>query len=386
MQFLKIVIIYCLRILLRIFYIIPVEKRKIVFVSWMGRQYACNPKYLFEYMYNLYADKYIYVWCLRNKDKLPHGFSNVKICGYFTFKYIYTMMTAKYIITNHAIEPYFPFRKNQNIIYTWHGGGAYKKVDDVEIFRNRRWSRNIMRDIRSKMITHVVSSCKRFTDSHCEVWNIPQSRFLPIGMPRNDVLFSDNMNIKEKVYKQYNISNDKKIVLYAPTYRGDHKSSKESEYIHKLDITGILKCLRDKYVKDFMFFFRTHYIIHDQYENTLNIISASEYPDMQELLCAADILITDYSSSIWDFSFTYKPCFIYAPDLKQYQEEQGFYTPIEEWPFPLAETNEQLFDNIINFNENKYKQAIKKHHADLGSYENGTACEQFCRAVFSSII
>ena len=115
----------------------------------------------------------------------------------------------------------------------------------------------------------------------------------------------------------------------------------------------------------------------------LLIINASQYPDIQELLCAADILITDYSSCIWDFSFTFKPCFIYAPDLKKYQDEQGFYTPIEDWPFPLAKTNQQLMENIIVFDDEKYKQAVKKHHADLGSYETGTACEQFCRAVFS---
>jgi CDP-glycerol glycerophosphotransferase len=118
-------------------------------------------------------------------------------------------------------------------------------------------------------------------------------------------------------------------------------------------------------------------------ENKPNVISASDYPDMQELLYAADILITDYSSSMWDFSLTFKPCFIFAPDLKKYLAEQGFYTPIEEWPFPIAETNEQLIENINNINEEKYKQTVRKHHADLGSYENGTACEQFCHSVFS---
>jgi len=383
-QYIKILVIYILRFVLRLFYIMPINERKIIFISWMGSQYTCNPKYIFEFMYNLYSDHYMYVWCLKKKKILPENYKNIRICGYFTLKYIYIMMTAKYIITTHAIEPYFPFRKNQNIIYTWHGGGAYKRVDDVKIFKSRRWSRYIMRDIRSKMITYAVSSCKKFSDIHCTVWNIPQGRFLPIGMPRNDILFSHDNGIKEKVYKHYNISNDKKIVLYAPTYRGDHKTSQEAEYIYKLDITNILKYFKNKYGKDFLFFYRTHYIIHDSYENTLNIISASDYPDMQELLCAADILITDYSSSIWDFSFTFKPCFIYAPDLKKYQEEQGFYTPIEEWPFPFAETNEQLVENIINFDEAEYKKAVKKHHADLGSYETGTAREQFCRAVFST--
>jgi len=380
-QYLKIAVIYFLRIVLRVFYVFPVNERKIVFISWFGKQYACNPKYIFEYMYNHYADKYIYVWSLRDKKKLPDNY-NIEVCGYYTLKYIFSIMTAKYIITTHTIEPYFPVRKNQKIIYTWHGGGAYKRVDDVKIFRKRKWSRAIMRDIRSKMITYVISSCKKFTELHCSIWNITQDKFLSIGMPRNDILFLNNINIKEKIYNYFKIDITKKIILYAPTYRGDFKSLDKAEYLSILNVENILTSLKAKYKKDFIFFYRLHYNISDCWINIPNVISASDYPDMQELLCAVDILITDYSSCIWDFSFTFKPCFLYAPDVKQYQHEQGFYTPIEDWPFPLAETNEQLIENIRNFDEDKYKQAVKKHHADLGSYETGTACKQFCRILF----
>jgi CDP-glycerol glycerophosphotransferase len=287
------------------------------------------------------------------------------------------MMTAKYLITNQAVEPYFPFRKNQNVIYTWHGGGAYKRVDDIKAYQKRKWSRLIMRDIRSKMITYVISSCKKFTELHCDIWNITPDKFLPIGMPRNDMLFSPNAQVKEKVYKHYGIDVTKKLVLYAPTFRGDFRLSEKAEFLCKLDLQNILNSLKKKYDNDFLFLYRAHYY-HQNVQVLPNIMSVSDYPDMQELLCVANILITDYSSSIWDFSFTFKPCFIYAPDLIEYKQTTDFYTPIEEWPFPLAETNEQLVENILNFDEEKYRQAVKKHHIDLGSYENGTACEQFC--------
>jgi len=384
-EFFKIFIIYCLRIVLRLFYIIPVNERIIVFSSYEGKQYVCNPKYIFEYLYNFYADKYIYIWNLRNKEKLPDNYTNVQTCGYLTLKYLHSMMTAKYIIINYAIEPFLPLRKNQKVIYTWHGGGAYKKIDDVNLFKNRSWSIYIMRDLRSNMIAYAVSSCKKFSDIHCKVWNILQNKILPIGMPRNDIMFShNNIDIKERVYKYFNIDTNKNIVLYAPTFRGYFRMLNNVDLIYNLDIENILKTLKKKYGKYFLLLYRTHYYINKNEENRQNIISASDYPDMQELLYTANILITDYSSSMWDFSLTYKPCFIYAPDLKKYQEEQGFYTPIEEWPFPLAETNEHLVENIMQFDEEKYIEAVKKHHADLGSYENGTACEQFYRAVFSN--
>jgi len=96
---------------------------------------------------------------------------------------------------------------------------------------------------------------------------------------------------------------------------------------------------------------------------------------MQELLCAADVLITDYSSSIWDFSFTGKPCFLYAPDLAQYDKERGFYTSIETWPAILAEDNDTLIKNILDFNERDFTERVRKHHDDLGSYETGQATQ-----------
>ena len=384
-QYIKILMIYILRILLRLFYIIPINEHKIIFVSWMGRQYACNPKYIFEYMYKLYSDQYVYVWSLKKKKMLPADYKTIQVCGYFTLKYIYVMMTAKYIITNHAVEPCFPFRKNQRVIYTWHGGGAYKKVGDIEIHSRQKWSKLVMRDIRSKMVSYVISSCEKFTEVHSGIWNIAQDIFLPIGMPRNDILFFSDNRIKNKVYKYYNLNAEKRIVLYAPTYRGNNYLQPTLvRPFDDLDIEEILESLKIKYGNDFLFLYRTYYTINIKEYNTPNIILASDYPDMQELLYVADILITDYSSSIWDFSFTFKPCFIYAPDMEKYQGERGFFTPIEEWPFPLAKTSQELIANIIAFDEEKYKQAVRMHHADLGSYETGTACNQFCDSVFSA--
>lgn len=97
---------------------------------------------------------------------------------------------------------------------------------------------------------------------------------------------------------------------------------------------------------------------------------------MQELLYVSDVLITDYSSSIWDFSFTNRPCFLYATDLSTYDLTQGFYTNIYDWPFPLAQNNEELIQNITQFDNAVYLDAINKHHEEFGSFETGTACQQ----------
>ena len=87
-----------------------------------------------------------------------------------------------------------------------------------------------------------------------------------------------------------------------------------------------------------------------------------------------DVLITDYSSSIWDYSFLFKPCFLYAKDLTDYQKERNFYVDINDWPFDFAKNNEELNALILNFNKEELIDKIKKHHLIMGSYEEGKAC------------
>lgn len=97
----------------------------------------------------------------------------------------------------------------------------------------------------------------------------------------------------------------------------------------------------------------------NQLNNAANYIDASNYPDMQELLYAADVLITDYSSSMWDFSLTRRPCFLYATDLNYYDLDRGFYSDIHTWPYPLAESNSALIKNIKQFNNDQYQKISK---------------------------
>ena len=390
MQYLKIFVIYCLRIVLRLFYIFPINEKKILFNCYKGRQYSCNPKYIFEYLYENYKDKYQYIWCLDDRGKLPEGNKCIKTVKYLSLHYCFHLLTAKYYIFNDGINPVFPIRKEQIVVNTWHGGGAYKKTGIGSNTASRKLLKMVW-GIRSKMTKYIISSCRLFTQYTAKDFLCEESVFLPIGMPRNDIFFilSKYETIKEKVYNYFNIQSKNAIVLYAPTYRGDHKMLDNKIFknlFSSINIGQILKILKEKFKKDFLFLMRSHYVYYDmnkysQLEN--NIVFASDYPDMQDLLCVADVLITDYSSSMWDFSLTYKPCFIYAPDVEKYSAEQGFYTPVEEWPFPLAKTNDELVKNILQFDKEKYAEAVKRHHADLGSYENGTATKQFCEKIFA---
>jgi CDP-glycerol glycerophosphotransferase len=379
-QYFKIIVIYCFRFILKIFYIIPIDKEKILFSSYEGKQYACNPKYIFEYMMEQYNNNFLYVWAIKDCNLIPRQYFNIKTVNYLSLRYLYHALTAGYIIYNSLVKCYIPFRKNQIIVNTWHGGGAYKKmsIDANERINNYLSIKSAIK-MRSRMVNYIISSCEKFTSVSSELWDVPKNKYMPIGMPRNDILFIKNDSIKEKVMKYFNIDNKTKYILYAPTYRGNYKKINSIDIT--IDISLLLNALKNKFKYDFHFLYRSH--IFDKNLNKINnIIDATDYQDMQELLYATDILVTDYSSSIWDFSFTFKPCFLYAPDLSKYKEAIGFYTDIEEWPFSLAKTNKELIDNIMKFDQEKYNYSVKKHHINLGSYETGTATKQFCETVF----
>jgi CDP-glycerol glycerophosphotransferase len=106
-----------------------------------------------------------------------------------------------------------------------------------------------------------------------------------------------------------------------------------------------------------------------------NVIDVCDYPDMQELLCGADVLITDYSSCVWDYSFLKRPCFLFVPDKEEYTANTGFYVSVEEWPFMRADTMEELVDNMRNYDEDLAKKEIDNHLQALGSYESGECCK-----------
>ena len=208
------------------------------------------------------------------------------------------------------------------------------------------------------------------------------AKYLPIGMPRNDLFFhADKVEqASEAVRKCYGISKEIGIVLYAPTFRDNGMKL-------DLDVAELLASLEKRFHKKFILFVRSHpHVAQDIFQGApqgKSAVDVSGYADMQELLAAADVLITDYSSSIWDFSFTGRPCFIYANDLSSYKKERNFYTPIEEWPFPLAENNNELQRNILRFDETDYRQKVEAHQEALGSYENGHAAECLCELIES---
>ncbi len=365
---------YCLAFIIKLSWnilapFVPIKKGRIVFDSYLGSQYSCNPKALYEYLLNKDADSFEFIWAFSEPEKYDFlsKNKNTKICKYRSLKHKFYSFSAQMIVFNFHRTNEMPSRNGQIRLQTWHGGGCYKKTGKGIGYNSA--IHNWVLERQSKYdITHYVSSSQFFTDEVIHFQYGFYGNVLNIGMPRNDILFSSNEEVRSYVRSELNIPNGTFAVLYAPTYRDNGTP------LAPLDIAELSDSIKKRFGRDTVVLIRAHRFSRNyDFENAVDV---SDYPDMQELLIACDMLISDYSSSIWDFSFTEKPCLLYTPDLENYEKIRGFDRDIHSWGFPVCKDNEELQNSILSFDENQFKCSMNKHHKDLGSFETGTACEQ----------
>ncbi len=147
-----------------------------------------------------------------------------------------------------------------------------------------------------------------------------------------------------------------------------------------MDFDAVMKAFEKRFGEDWVILIRMHPNNITNAEKFIQysdrIINATNYNNMQELLVASDVLITDYSSSMFDFATTEKPCFIYATDIEKNIKECGFYFDIMELPFSVAQDTKKLVQNITEFNNTAYKKRLQKLFDKVGLCDTGTACRR----------
>lgn len=383
-SYLKLIIVILVRQLLKLGYIFPVKKRKVLFSAYEGRQYTCNPKYVFEEMVERFGNEYEHVWVLNNRDHLPMRYLRfTKTVRFLSISHIYHFITSGVIISNLGIEPVFPKRKKQKFINTWHGGGAYKRVSfDMELYSTaEKCYMKKIRDIRSRNTDYFLSSCRRFTEVLSRDLNIPPEVFTATGMPRNDRLVNSDaatdVVARARFCGRFDIPEDNLLVLYAPTFRGTFRKQHYIE--NRVCCLDVKQAFEARFGRPVTFMVRSHLSYDDvrmgEGTDSPAVIDVTDIPDMQDLLEVADVLITDYSSSIWDFGITLKPGFLFVPDLSEYRHYCGFVTPIDRWPYPYACTVAELCQIIKEYSEAIALRRIRAHQKELSTYEGGNAVD-----------
>lgn len=353
-----------------------VRKNKIIFVNMTNFQFSDSPKYVAEELLKRKENNFDLVW-FRNRGTdislIPKEF---RVVFYDSFRALYELMTAKVWLSNsHMLLPHKKgFRKNKETIYfqTFHGSMGIKKIDaDAKNVYGGlgwlKWQKKSASDF-DYLFTDSDFEKNVFTSAFWGMGNI-----LMMGKPRDSIFYKDHKPYIEKVKDFYNIPYDNKIVLYAPTWRSDKRLNP-----YNIDIKLLKKSLKLRFGGSWSVLIRSHVNMRKDMFNALydknEVINATKYPDMQELLVAADVLISDYSSCIPEYVILKKPSFIYATDINNYNN--GFYYPLSTLPCPIAEDNGELANNILNFDNDLFLKKADEFLIKMGHKDDANSCQR----------
>ena len=268
----------------------------------------------------------------------------------------------------------FVKKRNQVYINTWHGSLGIKKVNFSCGFYgyDAQWLKFNLKD--SAAVDYAISN----SDFETEIYRnerLFKKNILLFGHARNDIFFKKDKPYKSLICKTFGLPETTKILLYAPSFREDIRTN-----CYGLNYLRVIEALERENGGKYAFLVRFHPIMAEFATELVpkspKIIDVTKYPDIQELLCAADIMVTDYSSCIFDFMLSRKPAFFYAEDIEKYNQERGFYFPMTETPFLIAQNTDELVKNLLEFNENKYLEEIDAFLKGKGAFEDGNASKR----------
>ena len=332
-----------------------IDDRLVYFQTFSGRGYSDSPKALYEYMMQApeYSD-YRFVWSFREPEKyafLENG--RTRLVKFRTREDNIALRTAKYWISNYRMLDHQHPRREQIYVQCWHGTPLKRLGYDLESSDNVMNSGAEIRNkyrTDAKKFSYLLSPSPFCTEKFASAWNLVKTKqthkIIEEGYPRNDRLINSTPEERAELRKQLGV-NDKKVILYAPTWRDNQHTSGEG-YTYKTEVNfdKLQKDLGDEYV----ILFRAHYLVANSFDfEKYNgfVRDVSSYSDINELYIAADILVTDYSSVFFDYANLRKPIIFYMYDLEQYANElRGFYISLEELPGPIVRDENALLEAV----------------------------------------
>ena len=350
--------------------LLPIRKRSACFFSFTGL-YNDNPLYISESLHNADPDCQI-SWLISDKSKEQNNIPEyVNVMKYNSIRAQIALARSRVVVENYA-GIFFGFcKKNQLWLYqflknrkqinisTWHGTPLKKiGIDSIKETKNIAFfSTSDLIVCGNRYEKHVFREC--FS---------PRIPMVCWGSARDDVLL---LKYKQDDYKRMlGLSEEYHYALYAPTFRDRTKNDACVDSLFGLDLNSLADTLSVKFGGKWKIITRGHQMIQEKMSRVSDSgtnVDGNEHDDMTKYLCACDVLVTDYSSSMFDILLTNKPCFLYTPDIDEYVSiDRGVYFSLDELPFEKCKNNEQLCQAILQYDDYKNMRIREEYVCHLG--------------------
>ena len=359
--------------------IFPIKRKKIVFCCIEGTTgYTCNPKYIAEELIRR-NEGYELVWLVDDTTKeFP---KEIHVARNTLWTRAYHLSTARFWIDNSRKQLEARKRKGQTYIQTWHGMLGFKPncLERGASFPRLAY---LVSKHDSDMIDYILSNSECF-DKRMPAAMMYRGPMLRTGSPRCDILVNGAVEARKRVRQDYGLAEDANILMYAPTFRGGSQGTVRTIAASEgyPDYTRLIRALEKRFGGKWYIFLRLHpqLVVRglDQNKSNESVIDVSRVDDLYELLAGCDAFLTDYSSAAFDAAVMRIPVFLYADDYAEYERERGkLLWDLRKLPFPLAENDEELDENIRKFEEKTYQKSLEQLFRETEMTEDGKAAER----------
>ncbi|MCR4842736.1 MAG: CDP-glycerol glycerophosphotransferase family protein [Eubacterium sp.] len=357
------------------------DRKIVLFESMLGRNYSCNPKAVYEEMMERGLDKKYECWWIRERGCDFEVPGNARIVTRNSLKYHKLMAKAGTWVFNTRQPDYIVKRKDQTYIQTWHGTPLKLlalDMEDVFMAGNggiESYKSNFWRH--SRRWDYLVSPSPYTDEIFARCFDFDKN-MIQTGYPRNDVLVNrNNKEYIDSLKDKFNLPKDKKIILYAPTWR-DNESISKGKYIFNphINFDKLYREFKDEYV----FIVKYHYLIADKldFSRFRGMIRAID-TDISDLYLVSDIHMTDYSSTMFDYAVLDRPLIFYTYDLEGYFEGRGVYFDFEaDAPGPLIGNTEDLIEFLKAPDFSAYQDKYRAFREKFNCREDGKGSSRIC--------
>ena len=349
----------------------------VLFESFQGKVIGDSPYDIYLGLKDARPDLQ-FIWVTAPATKAPAGTTGV---AFGSAAYLRALATSKYLVNNSNFPPFFRKALGQTYLQTWHGTPLKRLGRDIA---NNQLTKSYLdtMDREAKAWDYLISPNAFCTEIFPTCFAYA-GQILETGYPRNDKLTNATEAERQRIRESIGVSDPSvTLVMYAPTWRDYSRTATGNwQSVFYLDENLELP-------EGFKLIYRGHSNTHEAHKDggSERFIDVTRYPNITDLYLAADVLITDYSSVMFDYTVTGKPIIFMTPDLERYRAERGFYFDFEtEAPGPILNTQEEVVAALQNLGEieRNYQKKYRNWQLKFDAHEDGKAASRVIAKVFS---